>query len=70
MALVMEFCEKGMVSEVLIKEGEFFSWDDPMLKIIMDIARAMRYLHGGETSEASVEGAKRPTEPLAARPCQ
>ncbi|GMH92356.1 hypothetical protein TL16_g12321 [Triparma laevis f. inornata] len=46
MALVMEFCEKGMVSEVLVSEGEFFSWDDPMLKIIIDIARAMRYLHG------------------------
>ena len=46
MALVMEYCEKGMVSEVLIAEGEFFSWDDPMLKFCMDIARAMRYLHG------------------------
>ena len=46
MALVMEFCEKGMVTEVLVSEGQFFSWDDPMLKFVLDIARAMKYLHG------------------------
>ena len=29
MALVMEFCEKGMASEVLKTEGHNFTWDDP-----------------------------------------
>ncbi|GMH71595.1 hypothetical protein TrRE_jg5529, partial [Triparma retinervis] len=46
MALVMEFCEKGMSSEVLEMEGVNFSWDDPLLKWCMDTGRAMRYLHG------------------------
>ncbi|GMI45761.1 hypothetical protein TrCOL_g13480 [Triparma columacea] len=45
MALVMEYCSKGMPSEVLKVEGELFSWDDPLLKWCMDTARAMRYLH-------------------------
>jgi serine/threonine protein kinase len=30
MALVMEFCEKGMASDVLKEEGSTFSWDDPV----------------------------------------
>jgi len=32
MALVMEFCEKGMASDVLKEEGSTFSWDDPVRK--------------------------------------
>ena len=45
MALIMEFCEKGMSSVVLETEGVNFEWDDPLLKWAMDIARAMKYLH-------------------------
>jgi serine/threonine protein kinase len=45
MALVMEFCEKGMSSSVLKKEGSSFSWEDPLLKWSLDVARAMQYLH-------------------------
>jgi hypothetical protein len=29
MALVMEYCEKGMSSDVLKFEGDNLSWDDP-----------------------------------------
>ncbi|GMI24151.1 hypothetical protein TrCOL_g9603 [Triparma columacea] len=46
MALVMEFAEKGMSTEVLVEEGVTFTWDDPLLKWCMDTSRAMRYLHG------------------------
>ena len=46
MALVMEYCSKGMSSQVVDAEGDHFSWDDPLLKWCMDTARAMRYLHG------------------------
>ncbi|GMI22399.1 hypothetical protein TeGR_g2569 [Tetraparma gracilis] len=46
MALVMEFCEKGMASDVLKEEGSTFSWDDPLLKWTLDVARGMKYLHG------------------------
>ena len=45
MALVMEFCEKGMSSSVLKREGSSFSWEDPLLKWSLDITRAMQYLH-------------------------
>lgn len=45
MALVMEFCEKGMSSDFARTEGSNFSWDDPLLKWSMDLSRAMRYLH-------------------------
>ena len=45
MALVMEYCSKGMSSEVVNNEGGNFMWDDPLLKWCMDAARAMRYLH-------------------------
>ncbi|GMI41402.1 hypothetical protein TeGR_g6334 [Tetraparma gracilis] len=45
MALVMEFCEKGMASDVLKNEGSTFSWDDPLLKWALDVARGMEYLH-------------------------
>jgi hypothetical protein len=45
MALVMEFCEKGMSSSVLKKEGSSFSWEDPLLKWSLDVTRAMQYLH-------------------------
>jgi serine/threonine protein kinase len=48
MALVMEFCEKGMCTTVLKNEGANFSWDDPLLKWTMDVARALKYLHGVE----------------------
>ncbi|GMH87141.1 hypothetical protein TrVE_jg6880 [Triparma verrucosa] len=45
MALVMEFCEKGMSSSVLKREGSSFSWEDPLLKWSLDVTRAMQYLH-------------------------
>ena len=45
MALVMEFCEKGSLKDVMKKEGEQLTWDDPLLKWCMDIGRAMAYLH-------------------------
>jgi serine/threonine protein kinase len=51
MALVMEYCDKGMSSSVLKAEGGNFSWDDPLLKWAMDIARALKYLHGVEYND-------------------
>ena len=45
MALVMEYCDKGMSSELLRSEGAHFSWDDPLLKWLMDVSKAMCYLH-------------------------
>lgn len=41
MALVMEYCEKGMSSSVLKREGSSFSWEDPLLKWSLDVTRAM-----------------------------
>jgi serine/threonine protein kinase len=46
MALVMEYCEKGMSSDVLKKEGRELSWSEPLLPWCRDIARGMGYLHG------------------------
>jgi hypothetical protein len=45
MALVMEYCSKGMSSEVLESEGHLFNWDDPLLKWCLDVAKAVKYLH-------------------------
>lgn len=42
MALVMEFCEKGMSSTVLLTEGTNFTWDDPLLKWCLDLCKAMK----------------------------
>ena len=60
MALVMEFCAKGMSSEVLENEGAHFSWDDPLLKWCLDVCKAMKYLHGCQyydvRSKTQVEG--------------
>jgi len=60
MALVMEFCAKGTSTEVLKAEGVDFSWDDPLLKWVVDLSRAMKYLHGvsyyDAKSENSVNG--------------
>lgn len=55
MALVMEFCEKGMSSEVCNSEGNHFSWGDPLLKWSMDLARAMKYLHGVEYTDVKTD---------------
>jgi len=46
MALVMEFCEKGTSTQVLMAEGPHMTWDDPLLKWLMDVSRGMSYLHG------------------------
>jgi len=46
MALVMEFCEKGTSTEVLKAQGDHLSWDDPLLKWLLDVSRGMNYLHG------------------------
>jgi serine/threonine protein kinase len=45
MALIMEFCEKGMTSAVLRAQGSVMGWDDPILKWSTDIAMGMQYLH-------------------------
>ena len=46
MALVMEFCEKGTSTDVLKSEGAQLTWDDPLLKWLLDVSRGMSYLHG------------------------
>jgi len=46
MALVMEYCEKGTSIQVLKVEGDRFTWDDPLLKWLLDVSRGMNYLHG------------------------
>jgi len=55
MALVMEYCSKGMSSAILQVEGVHCSWDDPLLKWAMDTARAMRYLHGVNYTDVKTE---------------
>jgi len=45
MALVMEFCAKGTASDVLKANGEDFTWDDPLYKWVLDLSRAVGYLH-------------------------
>jgi len=46
MGLVLEYCDKGMSSAVLRKEGATFHWDDPLVKWVLDVSRGMTYLHG------------------------
>ena len=46
MALVMEYCEKGTSTDVLKAEGDHLTWDDPLLKWLLDVSRGMNYLHG------------------------
>ena len=46
MALVMEFCEKGTSTDVLRAQSAQLTWDDPLLKWLMDVSRGMNYLHG------------------------
>lgn len=52
MALVMEFCEKGMSSTLLEREGHNFSWQDPLHKWSLEIAQAMKYLHQAKYYDA------------------
>ena len=46
MALVVEFCEKGMPSTVLREDSVERTWDGLLLHWCMDTVRAMRHLHG------------------------
>jgi len=47
MALVMEYCINGTASDVLVSDaGKEFSWSDPLLNWVIDVGRAMKYLHG------------------------
>ena len=48
MALVLEFCEHGAVGDWLKsenKKGSVISWEDPLLKWVLDIAKGLRYIH-------------------------
>ena len=45
MALVMEYCERGMATTVLKAEGKALTWQDPLLKWALDVTRAISYLH-------------------------
>jgi len=46
MALVMEYCEKGTSTDVLRAEAGNLTWDDPLMKWLLDVSRGMGYLHG------------------------
>ena len=45
MSLIMEFCSLGTTSDVLKNKGELLTWEDPLLKWCVDMARAMKYLN-------------------------
>jgi len=60
MALVMEYCTKGTANDVLKRNGEDFTWDDPLFKWVLDACRALGYLHSvayfDTKSQKSVNG--------------
>ena len=48
MALVLEFCEHGAIGDWLVSEhdkGATITWEDPLLKWVLDIAKGLRYIH-------------------------
>ena len=46
MALVLEWVERGTLGDVLAQQSELdLTWNDPLLKLVMDVARGGEYLH-------------------------
>jgi serine/threonine protein kinase len=60
MALVMEYCENGMSTDVLSDESVALTWADPLLRWTIDITKAMKYLHASvyydTSSNTTVKG--------------
>ena len=52
LALVMEFADLGTSTDLLARAGTEFTWDDPLLKWCVDIARGMKYLNGVHYNDA------------------
>ena len=42
--LLMEFSDKGSLTDVLVKSQDF-TWVDPLLKYVSDVAHGLQYLH-------------------------
>mmetsp|Transcript_74390 Transcript_74390/g.149753 ORF Transcript_74390/g.149753 Transcript_74390/m.149753 type:complete len:354 (-) Transcript_74390:246-1307(-) len=46
MCLVLEWVPRGSLADFLEDKLQDLSWDDPLLKLAMDLSRGMKYLHG------------------------
>ncbi len=44
MCLVLEWVERGSLGD-LLQESKDLTWNDPLLKLAVDVARGCRYLH-------------------------
>jgi len=46
--LVLEWIPRGTLSALLENKSQDLPWEDPLLRLAMDVARGMAYLHGRE----------------------
>jgi hypothetical protein len=46
MCIVLEWVSKGALSELLEDSSLDLTWNDPLMKLALDVARGMAYLHG------------------------
>ena len=44
----LKWVPKGSLADVLEDKARKLRWDDPLLRLAMDVARGMIYLHGRE----------------------
>jgi hypothetical protein len=46
MCILLEWVSKGALSELLEDSSLDWTWHDPLLRLALDVARGMAYLHG------------------------
>jgi hypothetical protein len=46
MCILLEWVSKGALSALLEDSSVDWTWHDPLLRLALDVARGMAYLHG------------------------